>query len=82
MIIHTPHGHVFYGHFGSFFHGYFFSLSGPWHGRPIGLIGLTAAEKQEHLERGVGQANRFAVVPSGIDLDRFRKARDEREGDP
>lgn len=75
VIIHTPHGHVFYGHFSAMPSWIFLQIE-----RALGwitdrLIGLTPAETREHLERGVGQADRFAVVPSGIDLDRFRKAR-------
>jgi glycosyltransferase involved in cell wall biosynthesis len=38
------------------------------------MIALTEAERDEHLARGVGRADRFAVVPSGIDLAQFREA--------
>ena len=75
VIIHTPHGHVFYGHFSAVPSWIFLQLERALAWKTDRLIGLTPAEKQEHLERGVGQANRFVVVPSGIDLDRFRKAR-------
>jgi glycosyltransferase involved in cell wall biosynthesis len=75
VIVHTPHGHVFYGHFSAVPSWVFLQLERALAWRTDRLIGLTPAEKREHLERGVGQANRFAVVPSGIDLDRFRKAR-------
>jgi len=74
VIVHTPHGHVFYGHFGTVLSWVFLQLERGVAWKTDRLIGLTPAEKREHLERGVGQANRFAVVPSGIDLDRFRKA--------
>jgi glycosyltransferase involved in cell wall biosynthesis len=75
VIVHTPHGHVFYGHFSAVPSWVFLQLERALAWKTDRLIGLTPAEKREHLERGVGQANRFAVVPSGIDLDRFRKAR-------
>lgn len=75
VIIHTPHGHVFYGHFSALPSWAFLQMERALAWITDGLIGLTSAEIREHLERGVGQADQFAVVPSGIDLDRFRKAR-------
>ncbi len=75
VIVHTPHGHVFYGHFSAVPSWVFLQIERALAGITTRLIGLTTAETREHLERGVGRADRFAVVPSGIDLDRFRKAR-------
>lgn len=75
VVVHTPHGHVFYGHFGRLTSWMFLQIE-RWLARITDcLIGLTDAERAEHLDRGVGRAERFAVVPSGIDLDRFRRAR-------
>jgi glycosyltransferase involved in cell wall biosynthesis len=73
--VHTPHGHVFYGHFGSVPSWLFLTIERVLAPLTDRLIGLTAAEKLEHLERGVGQGDRFAVIPSGIDIDLFKKAR-------
>lgn len=75
VIIHTPHGHVFYGHFGRLPSWMFLQIERRLARITDFLIGLTEAERAEHLDRGVGRAERFAVVPSGIDLDRFRRAR-------
>lgn len=75
VIIHTPHGHIFYGHFGAVSSWVFLQIERVLAWITNSLIGLTAAERQEHLERGVGKAHRFAIVPSGIALDRFRHAR-------
>ncbi len=72
VIIHTPHGHVFYGHFGPLTSWVFLSTErwlAKWTTR---LIGLTESERLEHLERGVGTAEAFDVAPSGIDLEPFR----------
>ncbi|MDH5347380.1 MAG: glycosyltransferase, partial [Nitrospira sp.] len=63
VIVHTPHGHVFYGHFSAVPSWVFLQLERVLAWKTDHLIGLTPAEKREHLERGVGQANRFAVVP-------------------
>lgn len=75
VIVHTPHGHVFYGHFGSIFSWVFLQIERALAWITDVLIALTAAEKAEHLEGGVGWADRFAVIPSGIDIDRFKQVR-------
>ena len=73
VIVHTPHGHVFYGHFGRLASWCFLQIErllALWTTR---MIALTESEREEHLALGVGQAARFAVVPSGIDVDRFHQ---------
>ncbi len=76
VVVHTPHGHVFYGHFGRVTSWMFLQLERLLAKWTTWMIALTDAERDEHLSRGVGRADRFAVVPSGIDLDRFRQAGD------
>lgn len=78
-IVHTPHGHVFYGHFGRLRSWIFLQLERALSPLTDRLIGLTEAERRDHLERGVGSPERFAVIPSGIDLERFGRARERRE---
>lgn len=75
VIVHTPHGHVFYGHFGSFRSWLFLQIERGLSALTDRLIALTEAERQDHLDREVGKADRFAVVPSGIDRERFGRAR-------
>ncbi len=75
LVVHTPHGHVFYGHFGPVSSWVFLQIERVLAGITDQLIGLTTAETREHLERGVGRTDRFAVIPSGIDIDRFKNAR-------
>lgn len=74
VVIHTPHGHVFYGHFGRVISWLFVQIERWLAARTMLLIALTEAERDEHLAYGVGRPDRFAVVPSGIDLERFRGA--------
>ena len=71
-VVHTPHGHVFYGHFGRLASWAFLQVERFLARRTTWLIALTEAERDEHLDRHVGVAERFAVAPSGIDLDRYR----------
>jgi glycosyltransferase involved in cell wall biosynthesis len=74
VVVHTPHGHVFYGHFGRLASWLFLQIERLLAKRTTWMIALTEAERDEHLARGVGRADRFAVVPSGIDLAWFRTA--------
>jgi glycosyltransferase involved in cell wall biosynthesis len=74
VVVHTPHGHVFYGHFGRAASLAFLLVERWLARRTTWMIALTDAEREEHLALGVGRSDRFAVVPSGIDLERFRRA--------
>lgn len=74
-VVHTPHGHVFYGHFGPVTSALFLWIERRLAARTSHMIALTEGEREEHLARGVGRPDRFTVAPSGIDLDRFRQAR-------
>lgn len=77
VIVHTPHGHVFYGHFGPGKSRVFMQVERILSRVTSRLVALTSAERDDHLERAVGRADRFAVIPSGIDVERFRRARVE-----
>ncbi len=82
LILHTPHGHVFYGHFGRLRSWLFLQIERRLARGTARLIALTDAERRDHLDRGVGRADRFAVIPSGIDLARFRRARRQGKAIP
>nr|MBI3614417.1 glycosyltransferase family 4 protein [Nitrospirota bacterium] len=73
VVVHTPHGHVFYGHFGRIRAWIFLQIERMLAIHTTWMIGLTESERSDHLCRGVGRAERFAVVPSGIDLNLFRQ---------
>src|SRR5262249_18582223 len=60
-IVHTPHGHVFYGYFGrlkSFFYALLEGFTAPTAER---LIALTEGEKTESLRWGMGKAGQWRV---------------------
>jgi glycosyltransferase involved in cell wall biosynthesis len=82
IIVHTPHGHVFYGHFGPIRSWLFLQIERVLGAMTDRLIALTDAERQDHLDRDVGKADRFAVVPSGIDRERFGLARAQGKQQP
>lgn len=75
VVVHTPHGHVFYGHFGPFTSWFFLQVERMMCQVTDRIIALTESERKDHLDRLVGAVDQFAIVPSGIDLNRFSQAR-------
>jgi glycosyltransferase involved in cell wall biosynthesis len=75
VVVHTPHGHVFYGHFGAFTSWFFLQVERILSRVTDRIIALTDSERKDHLDRLVGTVDQFAVVSSGIDLNRFGQAR-------
>lgn len=70
-IVHTPHGHIFYGYFGAFTTAVFVVIE-----RLAALITdritvLTEGGATDHLDRGIGKRTQFLVIPSSVDIGRF-----------
>jgi len=70
-IVHTPHGHIFYGYFSSLVTDIFVYVE-----RFTGLftdahITLTHAEKRDYCLRNIGTPQRMFPIYSGIDLDPY-----------
>lgn len=69
FLVHTPHGHVFYGYFNvlkSWFYAVLERFTAPITAR---LIALTEGERRESLAWGMGKPAQWQVIPSGVDLD-------------
>ena len=79
-IIHTPHGHVFYGYYGKLKTLLFLLLERLTAKITDKLVALTEGEKNESLSFGVGKEQQWIIIPSGIDynleLKVFCKLRD------
>ena len=68
-VVYTPHGHVFYGYFGSLltkmiifaerFAAHFTDM----------IIGLTDAECEEWLDLKIGRKEQYVSIVSGVDFD-------------
>ena len=77
-IVHTPHGHIFYGYFSPMKTKIFImleKLSALVTGR---LVTLTRRGMDEHLLEGVGRPEQFRIIPSGANVERFFAGRGER----
>jgi len=73
VVVHTPHGHVFYGHFGTMASWGIVQIERLLARWMTWCIALTEDERQEYRARGIGRAEHVAVVPSSIELERFRR---------
>jgi glycosyltransferase involved in cell wall biosynthesis len=81
VVVHTPHGHVYRGY------------GGPWKSRGFvwaerllarwtdALVALTDGERGEHLRERVGRPECWHVVPSGVELERYRSTTPLRRAD-
>lgn len=77
-VVHTPHGHVFHGHFGKAASRLFLlleRLAAPMTDR---LVALTEGEKRDYLALGVAREGAIDVVPSGVNLARHAPFRGDR----
>ncbi len=71
IIVHTPHGHVFWGYFNSWQTRLFIWLE-RWTARVTNaIVTLTPQEKEDHLRFHIAPEGKFTVIHSGVDLGMF-----------
>lgn len=68
IVIHTPHGHVFYGYYGPFISGLFVRLERWAAAFCDRIIALTNKGAEDHIELGVAAREKFVVIHSGIEF--------------
>jgi len=78
IIIHTPHGHVFYGHFGRSLSRIFLQMEKLLGRITHHQIALTPEECNDYLSLRVSQPSNTSVIHSGVDLHRFSKGAKQR----
>ncbi len=72
VMVHTPHGHVYHG-YGGRLRSYLFACAERMLARwTHALVALTDSERQEHLRERVGRPEQWRVIPSGIEVERYR----------
>jgi len=76
-IVHTPHGHVFYGYYGRMITTIFITIERITAIITNKLIALTEGEKNESLAYGVGRSEQWEVIHSGVN---FSDIRDQASG--
>ena len=70
-IIHTPHGHVFYGHFGPFTSKIFLWVERIFSKFTDRMVALTSGEKDDYLKMSVCFPEKLLTIHSGVDLKQF-----------
>src|SRR2546425_227809 len=79
-VVHTPHGHVFYGgYYGPALTAAFVQLeriAARWTDR---IVVLTERGAEEHLVHGVGRPGQYVAIPSGVDTEALRARAPGRE---
>lgn len=71
VIIHTPHGHVFFGHFSKAAARIFFLMEKLTALITHTLVALTRGEKKDYLSTRMCRPEKVAVIHSGVDVRRF-----------
>jgi glycosyltransferase involved in cell wall biosynthesis len=72
VVIHQPHGHIFYGYYGAVRSALFVRLerrAAQWTHR---IVTLTERGTQEHLAQGIGRRGQFVDIPSGVSTTALR----------
>lgn len=77
IIIHTPHGHVFFGYFGRLKTNIFILLEKLASRMTDIIITLTNSEKEDYLKYRIAPEHKFTVIYSGVDLNRFMQRASE-----
>ena len=71
IVIHTPHGHVFYGHFNRLSSKIFLWIEKCFAYLTDRIIALTNGEKEDYLKLSLGRAHQLLTVHSGVDIHRY-----------
>lgn len=71
IVVHTPHGHVFWGYFGPLETGLYVGLERITALVTDRIVALTDREREEHLRVRVAPPEKFTTIHSGVDLSRF-----------
>jgi len=79
VIIHQPHGHIFYGYWSARKTALFVMLERLAARWTDTIVTLTPREVEEHLERGIGRREQYTVVPSGVPTAALRDAAPARQ---
>lgn len=71
IVIQTPHGHVFYGHFGRGLSKLFLGLERLTARYTHAVVALTRSEHRDYLNYGVAGPEKLVTIHSGVDIERF-----------
>ncbi|MCJ7546687.1 MAG: glycosyltransferase family 4 protein, partial [Deltaproteobacteria bacterium] len=70
-VIHTPHGHLFYGYFGKGKERFYVVIERLAARFCERIITISEDERSEYLRRGIGDKKKVVTIYNGIDIGRF-----------
>ena len=70
-IVHTPHGHVFHGHFGRIASAVFLAIERYFTRFTEKVVALTAGEQRDYVDLAVAKAQDIPVIHSGVAVGEF-----------
>jgi len=70
-IIHTPHGHVFYGHFGRLASKIFLWIERAFSKFTDRMVALTNGEKDDYIKMSACPPEKLLTIHSGVDIRQF-----------
>ena len=79
IVVHTPHGHIFYGYHGKVKTKVFIFIEKLTAIITDRIIALTKREKEDHVRFNISKPHKFAVIHSGVNLEDFSKNFDNNE---
>ena len=71
FIVHTPHGHVFFGHFDPMMSRIFLLVEKITALITDCMVALTEGEKNDYVELSIIKPARIDIIHSGVDIDRY-----------
>ncbi|KPJ69453.1 hypothetical protein AMJ44_03800 [candidate division WOR-1 bacterium DG_54_3] len=73
IIVHTPHGHVFFGYFGFIKTKLFIFMERITSHLTDKVIAVTRGEKRDYLLFKIANEDKFIVINSGVKLEKFKE---------
>jgi glycosyltransferase involved in cell wall biosynthesis len=80
IIIHTPHGHIFFGHFNPLVTRFFMMIERLTAGIADRMVALTEGERRDYIACSVANPEKMVTIHSGVNIDRFIKVKVSSEG--
>ena len=72
-IVHTPHGHVFFGHFGPILSRMFLRVERLFALLTDRVVALTDRESRDYTDLNVYPADKLVQIHSGVDIEKFKQ---------
>ena len=73
LIVHTPHGHVFFGHFGPILSRIFLWVERLFAPLTDRVVALTDGESRDYTDLNVYPEDKLVQIHSGVDIEKFKQ---------